>query len=87
MASSRLTRSVTQATLRLSELQLAAARNKPSWGESLRQHASLVAQHIVMAVWRLGHVTNSGRSVGSTVRHDAMLTGATLSHTDDAESE
>ena len=32
-----------------------------------------------MAVWRLDHVTNSGRSAGSTVRHDAKLTVDSLS--------
>ena len=61
------------------ETERAAARNKPSQGASVRQHASSVAQDIVMAVWRLGHVTNSGRSAGSTVRHDAKLTADSLS--------
>ena len=53
----------------------------------MRRHASSVAQHVGMAVWRLDHVTNSGRSAGSTVRHDAKLSNATLSHTGNAESE
>ena len=69
------------------ETERAAARNKPSWGASFRQHASSVAQDIVMAVWRLGHVTNSGKSAGSTVGHDAKLTVDSLSHADNAESE
>ena len=53
----------------------------------MRQHARSVAQDIVMAVWRLDHVAHSGRSVSSTIRHDAMLTGATLSHAGNAETE
>ena len=87
MPSSRLTRSVKQATLRLSELHHAAAHNKPLWRSSVRQHASSVAQDIIMAAWRLDHVANSGRSAGSTVRHDAKLTADTLSHAGNAESE
>ena len=47
----------------------------------------MVAQHIVMAVWRLGHVTNSGRSAGSTDRHEAKLTVDLLSHAGNAEAE
>ena len=82
-----VTRSVTQATLRLSELQHAAARNKPSWGAWLRRHARPVAQDVVMAVWRLGHITNSGRSAGSTVRHDAKRMVDSLSHAGNAEDE
>ena len=39
-----------------------------------------------MAVPHVSHDTRSCRSVGSTVRHDAMLTGATLSHTVISES-
>ena len=69
------------------EAESAAARNKPSWRPSVRRHASSVAQHVGMAVWRLDHVTNSGRSAGSTVRHDAKLSRATLSHADNAESQ
>ena len=46
----------------------------------MRRHAGLVAQDIGMAVWRFGHVTNSCRSAGSTVRHDAKLKGDSLSH-------
>ena len=53
----------------------------------MRQHASSVAQDIVMAAWRLDHVTSSGRSAGSTDRHDAKLTGAPLSHAGNAEAE
>ena len=53
----------------------------------MRQHASLVAQDIGMAVWRLDHVTNSGRSAGSTIRHDAKLTADSLSHAGNAETE
>ena len=40
-----------------------------------------------MAVPHVSHDTRSCRSVGSTVRHDAMLTGATLSHAGNTESE
>ena len=47
----------------------------------------MVAQDIVMAVWRLDHVTYSGRSAGSTVRHNAKLTADSLSHTGNAETE
>ena len=39
-----------------------------------------------MAVPHVSHDTRSCRSVGSTVRHDAMLTVATLSHTVISES-
>ena len=53
----------------------------------MRQHASSVAQDIVMAVWRLEHVTYSGRSAGSTVRHDAKLTVDSLSQAGNAETE
>ena len=53
----------------------------------MRQYASSVAQDIVMAVWRLDLVTNSGRSAGSTVRHDAKLTVDSLSHAGNAEAE
>ena len=53
----------------------------------MRQHASLVVQDIGMAVWRLDHVTNSGRSAGSTIRHDAKLTADSLSHAGNAETE
>ena len=53
----------------------------------MRRHASSVAQHVGMAVWRLDHVTNSGRSAGSTVRHDAKLSRATLSHAGNAGAE
>ena len=84
MPSSRLTLSVKQATLRLSELQHATS---PRGGASVRQHASSVAQDIVMAVWRLEHVTHSGRSAGSTVRHDAKLTADSPSHAGNAETE
>ena len=87
MPSSWLTRSVKQATLRLSELHHAAARNKPMWRPLLRRHASSVAQDIGMAVPRVSHDTRSCRSVGNTIRHDAMLTGATLSHAGNAETE
>ena len=47
----------------------------------------MVAPDIVMAVWRLDHVTSSGRSAGSTDRYDAKLTGATLSHAGNAKTE
>ena len=53
----------------------------------MRQHASSFAQDVVMAVWRLDHVANSGRSAGGTVRHDAKLTADSLSHAGNAESE
>ena len=87
MPCSRLTRSVTQSTLRLSELQHAAARSKPLWRPSLRSHASSVALHVGMAVPHVSHDTSTCRSIGSTVRHDAKLTGATLSHAGNAEAE
>ena len=70
------------------ESESAAARNnKPLWRPPLRRHATLVAQHVGMAVPRVSHDTRSCRSVSSTIRHDAMLTGATLSHADNAETE
>ena len=47
----------------------------------------MVVQDIGMAVWRLDHVTNSGRSAGSTIRHDAKLTADSLSHAGNAETE
>ena len=47
----------------------------------------MVAQDVGMAVWRLDHVTNSGRSAASTVRHDAKLTVDSLSHARNAETE
>ena len=53
----------------------------------MRQHATAVAQHVGMAVPHVGHDIRSCRSVGSTIRHDAKLTDATLSHADNAESE
>ena len=53
----------------------------------MRRHANSVAQDVVMAVWRLGHITNSGRSAGGTVRHDATLTVDAFTHAGNAESE
>ena len=53
----------------------------------MRQHASSVAQDIVMAVWRLDHVTYRGRSAGSTIGHDAKLTADLFSHAGNAEAE
>ena len=53
----------------------------------MRRHAIVVAQVVGMAVWRLDHVTNSGSSAGSTARHDAKLSRATLSHAGNAEAE
>ena len=47
----------------------------------------MVAQDIGMAAWRLDHVTNSGSSAGSTVRHDTKLTADSLSHAGNAETE
>ena len=47
----------------------------------------MVAQDIVVAVPHVSRDTRSCRSVGSTIRHDAMLTGATLSQADSAETE
>ena len=52
----------------------------------MRRHATFVAQHVGMAVPHVSRDTRSCRSVGSTVRHDAMLTGATLSHAVISES-
>ena len=85
--SSRMPRAVTQATLRLSELQHAAARYKPLRRPSVRRHASLVAQHVGMAVPHVGRDIRSCRSVGSTVGHDAKLTRDSLSHAGNAETE
>ena len=47
----------------------------------------LDAQDIVMAAWRLDHVTNSCRTDGSIIGRDAKLPDDTLSHADNAESE
>ena len=47
----------------------------------------MVVQDIGMAVWRLDHVINRGRSAGSTVRHHAKLTADSLSHAGNAETE
>ena len=69
------------------ESESAAARNKAMWRSSLTQHARSVAQDDGMAAWRLDHVTNSCRTAGITVRHDAKLPHATLSHAHHAESE
>ena len=52
----------------------------------MRQHASLVVQHIGMAVWRLDHVTNSGRNIGRMARHDTKLSQATLSHANNVQT-
>ena len=49
--------------------------------------ARSVAHDIVMAVWRLGHGTNSGRRAGIAVRHDAKLSHDSLSHASNAEAE
>ena len=72
------------------EAERAAARNKcpkPLWRPSLRRHATFVAQHVGMAVPHVSRDTKSCRSVGSTIRHDAMLTGDWLTQADNAESE
>ena len=53
----------------------------------MRRHATSVAQHIVVAVPHVSHDTRSFRSGGNTVGHDAMLTGDSLSHAGNAESE
>ena len=53
----------------------------------MRRHASSVAQDIGMAVPHVSHDTRSCRSVGGTIRHDAMLTGDSLSHVGNAETE
>ena len=53
----------------------------------MRQHASLVAQHVGMAVPHVGHNIRSCRCVGSTVAHDAKLTVDSLSHAGNAEAE
>ena len=71
MPGCRMPRSVKQATLRLSELQHAAARNKPSWRPSLRRYATSVAQRVVMAVLHVSHVSRHRRTAASTVGHDA----------------
>ena len=49
--------------------------------------ARLLSTIVGMAAWRLDHVTSSGRSAGSTVRHDAKLTADSLSHAGNAEAE
>ena len=66
------------------ETERAAPRNKLLWRPSLRRHATLVAQDVGMAVPHVSHDTRSCRSVGSTIRHDAMLTGDSLSHAGNA---
>ena len=76
-----------RAGTRNAESESAAPRNKPLWRSSLRRHARSVAQDVGMAVWRLDHVTNSGRSAGSTVKHDVQLTVDSLSHAGNAEDE
>ena len=53
----------------------------------MRRHASSVAQHVGMAVPHVSHDIKSCRSVGRTVRHDAKLTGDSLSHAGIAETE
>ena len=53
----------------------------------MRQHATAVAQHVGMVVWRLDHVANSCRSAGSTARPNAKLTLDSLSHAGNAEAE
>ena len=71
----------------ISESKWAAPRNKLLWRPSLRRHATFVAKHVGMAVPRVSRDTRSCTNVGSTVGHDAMLTGATLSQAGNAESE
>ena len=51
------------------------------------QHASSVAQDIVVTVAHVSHDIRSCSSVGDTVRHDAKLTADSLSHAGNAESE
>ena len=53
----------------------------------MRRHATFVAQHVDMAVSHVSHDTKRCRSVGSTIRHDAMLTGDSLSLAGNAETE
>ena len=65
-----------------------AAAGSKAWGRSsVRRHARPVAQDVVMAVWRLGHFSSTGRSAGSAVSHDAKLTVDSLSHAGNAEAE
>ena len=71
----------------ISESEWAAARNKLLWRPSLRRHATFVAKHVGMAVPRVSRDTSTCRSVGSTIRHDLMLTGDSLSHAGNAETE
>ena len=87
MPSCREPHSASQATLRLTELRHATSVPSPGGGPSLRRHASSIAQHVGMAVPRFSHDTRSCRSVGSTVGHDAMLTGDFCSHSGNAETE
>ena len=53
----------------------------------MRQHASSVAQDIIMAAWRLDHAATSGSSAGTPVSHDAKLTVDSLSQAGNAETE
>ena len=71
----------------ISESEWAAPRNKLLWRPSLRRHATFVAKHVGMAVPRVSRDTRSCRSVGSTIRHDLMLTGDSLSHAGNADTE
>ena len=56
------------------------------WAHS-RLESKTMPRDVGIAVWRLEHITNSGRSDDSTARHDAMLTAASLSHAGNAETE
>ena len=69
------------------ETERAAPRNKLLWRPSLRRHASSVAQHVGMAVWRLVHGTNSCRSDGGIIGRDAKLPEDTRNHADISGSE
>ena len=62
-------------------------RNKTGWRSSLRRRATIVAQHIAMAVPHVDLNTSCCRTAGSTVRRDAKPTCTALRHTANGESE
>ena len=62
-------------------------RNKTGWRSSLRRRATIVAQHIAMAVPHVDLNTSCCRTASSTVRCDAKPTCTALRHTANGESE
>ena len=69
------------------ESQSDATRNKPVCRSSSRRHAASIAQDVATSVRRIKRDTSSRSSDGGTVRHDAKLARAALSHADNAESQ